>query len=65
MQEAFNPERGLFIETAAKELYPDPAMAPVAATLGAAPALRFLGAMLGKAMYEGILIEVCALSDRK
>ena len=56
LQEAFDASKGLFLATSAGELYPNPA----AYRHFSSPAsrLRFLGAMLGKAMYEGIMIEV-------
>ena len=56
MQEAFDPEKGLFLSTEGGELYPNPSAHRHFANPTAS--LRFLGAMLGKAMYEGIMIEV-------
>ena len=56
VQEAFDPSFGLFLASEVGELYPNPA---AHATVHDAPAaLRFLGAMLGKAMYEGIIIDI-------
>jgi ubiquitin-protein ligase E3 C len=56
VQEAFDPAKGLFMSTESGELYPNPAAHRHFANPTAS--LRFLGAMLGKAMYEGIMIEV-------
>jgi ubiquitin-protein ligase E3 C len=55
-QEAFDPELGLILATESGELYPNPAAHKYDANPAAT--LRFLGTMLGKAMYEGIIIEI-------
>jgi ubiquitin-protein ligase E3 C len=54
-QEAFDPAAGLFLVTEANELYPRP---NAAATLQGTMQLRLLGSMLGKALYEGLVVEV-------
>lgn len=47
---------GLFAANSQRQLYPNPACVTV---LDDAPRLlAFLGRMLGKAMYEGILLEL-------
>ena len=55
--EAFDAKRGLFKETPDLTLYPNPA-----SELECGPdhlrRLEFLGAVLGKAVYEGILVDV-------
>ena len=55
--EAFDEKRGLFKETPDLTLYPNPA-----SELECGPdhlrRLEFLGAVLGKAVYEGILVDV-------
>ena len=55
--EAFDVKRGLFAETPERTLYPNPA-----SELLCGPdhlrRLEFLGAVLGKAVYEGILVDV-------
>ncbi|CAM6107607.1 unnamed protein product [Calypogeia fissa] len=53
---AFDPGYGLFVQTATEEglLFPHPA----AASLGhGLPMIEFLGQIIGKALYEGILLE--------
>ncbi|KAM0751833.1 HECT-domain-containing protein [Meredithblackwellia eburnea MCA 4105] len=54
-KEAFDTDRGLWLETAQHELYPNPhAYARESAQLAW---YTFMGRILGKALYEGILIE--------
>ena len=57
ISESFNPKFGLFIETPERTLYPNPASA-----IHAGPRhleyFYFLGAILGKACYDGILLDV-------
>ena len=58
IEEAFDPVKtGLFVETPDRTLYPNPA-----SYLRAGPdhlrKLEFLGAILGKAVYEGILVDL-------
>ena len=62
-QEAFDPEAGLFLATADGELFPNPAaqatlLSGLPGPVAPQQAFEFLGRMLGKAMYEGILVEV-------
>ena len=52
---SFDLERGLMVQAEGGLAYPHPA----AATLpGALPQLRLLGLLLGKALFEGILLDV-------
>ncbi|KAL3150396.1 hypothetical protein ABBQ32_000234 [Trebouxia sp. C0010 RCD-2024] len=56
VKEGFDPNAGLFKPTSDNRLYPNPAapgLVPNALAL-----FEFLGRMLGKAMYEGVLIEL-------
>ena len=58
IEEAFDPVKtGLFVETPDRTLYPNPA-----SYIRAGPdhlrKLEFLGAILGKAVYEGILVDL-------
>lgn len=55
--EAFNPKFGLFIETPERTLYPNPA-SEMHAGERHLQYFFFLGAILGKACYEGILLDV-------
>ncbi len=56
LREGFSPQYGLFKATANQQLYPDPAA--VGTVPEAAAMLEFLGRMLAKAMFEGILVEL-------
>lgn len=56
LKQGFNPEYALFKATVNNHLYPNPAALRVVED-GAA-LLEFLGRMLGKAVYEGILLEL-------
>ncbi|GAX81158.1 hypothetical protein CEUSTIGMA_g8591.t1 [Chlamydomonas eustigma] len=56
IKEAFNSEQGLFASTSANELYPNPAA--FSKVPDAPQLLEFMGRMLGKALYEGILVEL-------
>ena len=57
ISESFDPKFGLFVETPERTLYPNPASA-----IDAGPRhleyFYFLGAILGKACYDGILLDV-------
>ncbi|KAG1656674.1 hypothetical protein FOA52_016018 [Chlamydomonas sp. UWO 241] len=56
IKEGFHGERGLFATSAANQIYPNPGAFGV---LEDAPRmLEFMGRMLGKAVYEGILVEL-------
>ncbi|KAF8071258.1 UPL6 [Scenedesmus sp. PABB004] len=56
LKQGFSPQSHLFAENPQHQLYPSPA------ALGAAPdaegQLQFLGRMLGKSLYEGMLLEL-------
>lgn len=55
-KEAFDTDRGLWLETSQHELYPNPhAYARGEDSLSW---YQFMGRILGKALYEGILVEV-------
>lgn len=56
MKEGFSPSKGLFAATSEGRLYPSPA----ASQFGPAglEILEFLGRVLGKALLEGILVEL-------
>jgi ubiquitin-protein ligase E3 C len=56
MQESFDPAAGLFLQTEENSLYPSPTA--VLVDPEALDVLRFLGTMVGKALYEGILVEL-------
>lgn len=56
VRDGFSPQAGLFVSTAQNQLYPNPAA--LAAVDGASRLLAFLGRMLGKALYEGVLLEL-------
>lgn len=49
------PQTGLFASTPANELYPSPG---ALRQPGGAARLEFLGRMLGKAVFEGVLLEL-------
>jgi len=55
--EAFDPKFGLFVETPERTLYPNPA-SEIHAGAKHLQYFYFLGAILGKAAYEGILLDV-------
>eukprot|EP01059_Diplonema_ambulator_P035100 TRINITY_DN8159_c0_g1_i1.p1 TRINITY_DN8159_c0_g1~~TRINITY_DN8159_c0_g1_i1.p1 ORF type:complete len:935 (+),score=300.80 TRINITY_DN8159_c0_g1_i1:396-3200(+) len=56
---AFNPAHGLFLATEANEMYPNPASNEEHLYgEGYLERYRFLGRVLGKALYEGILIDL-------
>jgi len=55
-KEAFGPEYGLFLETSERLLYPNPSSHQ--ASEDHLSHFEFLGRVIGKAMYEGILVEV-------
>ena len=55
--EAFDPKFGLFLETPERMLYPNPA-SEIHAGAKHLEYFYFLGAILGKAVYEGILLDV-------
>ncbi|KAL4444560.1 hypothetical protein ABPG77_002377 [Micractinium sp. CCAP 211/92] len=56
VKEGFDPNLGLFKATTDNRLYPNPHARLV--TGNALRLIEFLGQMLGKAMYEGILVEL-------
>ncbi|MEW5297235.1 MAG: hypothetical protein WDW36_000459 [Sanguina aurantia] len=56
MKEGFSTQYGLFLTNPAHQLYPNPGAVGVVEDAGRL--LEFLGRMLGKAMYEGILVEL-------
>lgn len=56
IERAFSPDYGLFRYNTKKELYPNPASAT--AVNGHLDYFAFLGRMLGKAMYDGIQMDV-------
>ncbi|KAH7101855.1 HECT-domain-containing protein [Auriculariales sp. MPI-PUGE-AT-0066] len=59
-KEVFNADRGLWLETSQHELYPNPmSMATEPHQLNW---YRFVGRILGKALYQGILVEVAFAS---
>ncbi|CAI8019715.1 Ubiquitin-protein ligase E3C [Geodia barretti] len=69
LKTGFDPNRGYFTSTQDGQLYPNP-QAPFLSD-NYASHYRFLGAMLGKAMYEHLLVEIpfagfflCKLADR-
>ena len=53
---AFNPQLGLFRATAENHLYPSNTSSVHENHL---QLFEFVGRMLGKACYEGIVVEVC------
>ena len=55
--EAFDPKFGLFVETPERTLYPNPA-SEIHVGEKHLQYFYFLGAILGKAAYEGILLDV-------
>lgn len=55
LKEGFSDKLGLFRPNARNELYPDPAAGCSARVL---QLYEFLGCMVGKAVYEGILLEL-------
>eukprot|EP01064_Diplonema_japonicum_P039501 TRINITY_DN9915_c0_g4_i1.p1 TRINITY_DN9915_c0_g4~~TRINITY_DN9915_c0_g4_i1.p1 ORF type:complete len:898 (+),score=194.63 TRINITY_DN9915_c0_g4_i1:35-2728(+) len=56
---AFNPAHGLFLETEANEVFPNPSSNEEHLYgEGHLERYRFLGRVLGKALYEGILIDL-------
>lgn len=56
MKEAFDPNNGLWKISANQELYPNPDSS--LATGSSLHHYQFIGRMLGKAVYEGILLEL-------
>jgi ubiquitin-protein ligase E3 C len=69
LKTGFDPNRGYFTSTQDGQLYPNP-QAPFLSD-NYTSHYRFLGAMLGKAMYEHLLVEIpfagfflCKLADR-
>jgi len=57
LHEAAAPEHGLFRETPDRRLTPAPSPASAASAERHLARLRFVGKMLGKASFEGILVE--------
>eukprot|EP00892_Ulva_mutabilis_P006745 jgi/Ulvmu1/4442/UM002_0167.1 len=61
LKEAFHPDLGMFLQTEDGAMGPNPAaqLPPgLQTTRSIADAFRLLGSMLGKAMYEGIIVEL-------
>ena len=56
VKEGFDPGAGLFSQTTDRRLYPNPHA--VYTVPGALRLLEFLGKMIGKALWEGILVEL-------
>lgn len=56
IKQGFDTRYGYFKATTSHQLYPNPAA--LMESQGALQMLEFLGRMLGKAMYEGILLEL-------
>eukprot|EP01025_Chloroclados_australasicus_P032672 TRINITY_DN33104_c0_g1_i6.p1 TRINITY_DN33104_c0_g1~~TRINITY_DN33104_c0_g1_i6.p1 ORF type:complete len:1059 (-),score=115.94 TRINITY_DN33104_c0_g1_i6:269-3109(-) len=56
LMQAFNSEYGLFVSTSDNQLYPNPAS--ISTIPDALRLYTFLGRMLGKAIYEGIIVEL-------
>jgi hypothetical protein len=56
IKEGFDPEAGLFCQTTDRRLYPNPHA--VHAVTHAMKYIEFLGKMVGKALWEGILLEL-------
>ncbi|KAJ7081832.1 HECT-domain-containing protein [Mycena belliarum] len=54
-KEVFDTDRGLWLANKKNELYPNPHSASVAHNLNW---YRFIGQIIGKAMYEGILVDI-------
>ncbi|ORY77339.1 hypothetical protein BCR37DRAFT_410844 [Protomyces lactucae-debilis] len=54
-KQALHPDRGLFVETADRQLHP--VTSPAARTKKALMQYEFLGRLVGKCIYEGILID--------
>ena len=57
IREGFSPQTGLFCSGAEGTLFPNPA-AHLRVGRDALPLFELLGAVLGKALYEGILVEL-------
>ncbi|KAJ2158057.1 ubiquitin-protein ligase (E3) [Coemansia sp. RSA 552] len=60
VREAFDPHRGLFRTTNQNHIYPDPDSMQVDSDVKRRVVLdkyKFLGAIIGKALYEGILVD--------
>ncbi|KAJ3505966.1 hypothetical protein NLJ89_g7135 [Agrocybe chaxingu] len=55
-QEVFNPDRGLWLVNKKNELYPNPH--GYATERRSLDWYRFIGRILGKALYEGILVDI-------
>ncbi|KAJ1668618.1 ubiquitin-protein ligase (E3) [Coemansia sp. RSA 1646] len=62
IQEAFSPQMGLFNETIQNSLYPNPDAVAQSDNIRrktmALEKFEFLGAVIGKALYEGVLADV-------
>ncbi|CAE7132589.1 unnamed protein product [Rhizoctonia solani] len=56
VKEVFDSDRGLWLANRQQELYPNPH--PYAKESGQLEWFRFVGRVLGKAMYDGILVDV-------
>ncbi|KAJ2597458.1 ubiquitin-protein ligase (E3) [Coemansia sp. RSA 1721] len=61
VREAFDPQMGMFKETKHNNVYPNPEIMQIDNVKERVLALdkfKFLGALIGKALYEGILVDV-------
>ncbi|EUC67353.1 ubiquitin-protein ligase E3 C [Rhizoctonia solani AG-3 Rhs1AP] len=56
VKEVFDSDRGLWLANKQQELYPNPH--PYAKEAGQLEWFRFVGRVLGKALYDGILVDV-------
>ncbi len=53
----FNPGYGLFRVTPTRQLYPNPQAAVAVGVSDDTPLFRFVGRVLGKAVYEGVVVQ--------
>ncbi|KAI9503638.1 hypothetical protein BX070DRAFT_224279 [Coemansia spiralis] len=62
IQEAFSPQMGLFNTTRQNSLYPDPEAISQSDSVQSKTLVlekfKFLGAVIGKALYEGVLVDL-------
>ncbi|KAJ2787605.1 ubiquitin-protein ligase (E3) [Coemansia interrupta] len=57
VNEAFSPKQGMFSATRGNQVYPSPTMQGDATQVDFEK-YRFLGAVIGKALYDGVLVDV-------
>ncbi|KAJ2364070.1 ubiquitin-protein ligase (E3) [Coemansia sp. RSA 2610] len=57
VREAFDPHTGLFAATAQHNIYPSPDAMQAADRQLVLDKFKFLGAVIGKALYEGVLVD--------